>query len=58
MGPALACRFFKRFDIPDLERAGCPLSVAEASMKHANNTLLITVRACGGMQAAMHASVG
>ena len=36
-------RYFKRFDIPDMERAQLKLDQGAISVAHANNTLIITV---------------
>ena len=37
------CRYFKRFNIPDMERAKLKLEQSAISIAHANNTLIITV---------------
>lgn len=38
-------RYFKRFDVPALVRAGIPLDASRLSHSHSNNTLVIEVRA-------------
>lgn len=37
-------KYYKKFRIPDMERAGVPLDAEAASMAHANNTLIISYR--------------
>ena len=37
------CRYFKRFNIPDMDRAKLKLEQSAISAAHANNTLIITV---------------
>ncbi|GAA53976.1 protein DPCD, partial [Clonorchis sinensis] len=36
-------RYYKRFDVPDMQRMNLPLKQDALSLSHANNTLLISV---------------
>jgi len=37
-------KYFKRIDVPDLQRIGCPLEEASLTVAHANNTLLLVYK--------------
>lgn len=39
----LFIRYYKKFNIPDMDRIGLGLSTKNLSYSHANNTLIITV---------------
>ena len=37
-------RYYKKFNIPDMDRAELPLNQNNVKIAHANNTLIISVR--------------
>lgn len=36
-------RYYKKFNVPDMDRLGLQLQASKLSLAHANNTLIITV---------------
>lgn len=51
------CRYFKRFDVPNLKRHGVLLDAGAITMKHAHNTLVISVRTAVHFLLALSGSV-